>query len=997
MFLRSFYKYTSHTILTLPQVFSPQNVLIHRSHSVIHAWNPTSQQKFTFVKHIKRTSWRMESSSSQFQPPEPQKQSGPPPIIPPPSPVPKKQENQLEQLKPIPSELTKEGPKMVTKVSETQLDITSKKFGWIVSGTAIGLMSAFFGKLYMLFGAVPLFLYHSKDLDVISKTFSRDSTFLWRYSKCWLLSKRIKNNNLTLSKVFQQQEKKHPDKLMLQLHDQNWKYKDVASYANRTSRLMQKYGFQKGDVVAMFALNSPEMVAIVLGMANIGIITTLISTELRNKGLTKAIKQSGCTGIIFDDELMHAFGDVYKNFEGIKIFQMRHKAKQPEFRVLEEELLKEYNDLPEVFVQVHHDDPLLYMFAPEDTVFKKPIVITHEKFLYNASATAMMLDLNASEKIYNPTPLHETSGMILGIGPSITNGVSTVLRSKFSASDYFRECYVYNCTVGQYSGSMCKQLLLSPVSPIETFHPVRAMYGTGLESDYWQEFVDRFGTKMYEVHDVSQEDIDLINFEGKIGVLGFRPKLIPSFVFPHYVIKVFGKEHIPVRNANGLCQLSEYGEPGMLIKLWTESENLPPNVKTIQNIFKRGDMAITTGELLTIDEKLYLRPLKKHLDKSWMNKLVTSEEVEYIASKFTSKRCVAYSLPMGYKQDIEILAIEDPKKTLDMKKFTDDLIDHLPKNWIPHYVRIVAKFELLASKKVDKQRLINQGLNMEGDLVHYFDKNLMCYKPLIWTTTNRPQMFVNESKIQPLMEADMTVPVASPQEELKVDKVEATQSKTNNMTVNKKMDAIKSRTIISVTITSPSQEAKHQTAPLVKEKKPITHYTSTKPIVTNILDAIETANKAESITTHPPLSDQTRMGASTKPAEKDSLSIKVEPNKVPTKYTVLTEPVMNKVLKERFSAETKTSSTSLRKPNSTSSLVDKKTAMLIKKITQLKADAKSIEKSSEPQKIETIKAKEPEIKKTESTVLSVTPEAPAKAKITNSAGQETKPDTNKKL
>lgn len=92
---------------------------------------------------------------------------------------------------------------------------------------------------------------------------------------------------------------------MLQLHDQNWKYKDVASYANRTSRLMQKYGFQKGDVVAMFALNSPEMVAIVLGMANIGIITTLISTELRNKGLTKAIKQSGCTGIIFDDELMH--------------------------------------------------------------------------------------------------------------------------------------------------------------------------------------------------------------------------------------------------------------------------------------------------------------------------------------------------------------------------------------------------------------------------------------------------------------------------------------------------------------------------------------------------------------------------------------------------------------------------------------------------------------------------------------------------------------------
>lgn len=49
--------------------------------------------------------------------------------------------------------------------------------------------------------------------------------------------------------------------------------------------------------------------------------------------------------------------------------------------------------------------------------------------------------------MYNPLPLYHTAGGIVGTGAALVDGIPTVIRQKFSASNYWKDCIKYKCTV----------------------------------------------------------------------------------------------------------------------------------------------------------------------------------------------------------------------------------------------------------------------------------------------------------------------------------------------------------------------------------------------------------------------------------------------------------------------------------------------------------------------------------------------------------------------
>jgi hypothetical protein len=58
-----------------------------------------------------------------------------------------------------------------------------------------------------------------------------------------------------------------------------------------------------------------------------------------------------------------------------------------------------------------------------------------------------LLEMHPDDIIYNPLPLYHTAGGIIGTGPPLICGNPVVLRTKFSASAYWKDCIKYNCTV----------------------------------------------------------------------------------------------------------------------------------------------------------------------------------------------------------------------------------------------------------------------------------------------------------------------------------------------------------------------------------------------------------------------------------------------------------------------------------------------------------------------------------------------------------------------
>lgn len=58
-----------------------------------------------------------------------------------------------------------------------------------------------------------------------------------------------------------------------------------------------------------------------------------------------------------------------------------------------------------------------------------------------------MMDFFGHDVIYAPFPLYHTVGIVLGVGQSVIFGCQVVLRHKFSASNFWKDCAHYNVTV----------------------------------------------------------------------------------------------------------------------------------------------------------------------------------------------------------------------------------------------------------------------------------------------------------------------------------------------------------------------------------------------------------------------------------------------------------------------------------------------------------------------------------------------------------------------
>lgn len=61
-----------------------------------------------------------------------------------------------------------------------------------------------------------------------------------------------------------------------------------------------------------------------------------------------------------------------------------------------------------------------------------------------------MLGLKSSDRMYNSLPLYHTAGGVVGTGAALVDGIPSVLRAKFSASNFWADCIKYECTVRDF-------------------------------------------------------------------------------------------------------------------------------------------------------------------------------------------------------------------------------------------------------------------------------------------------------------------------------------------------------------------------------------------------------------------------------------------------------------------------------------------------------------------------------------------------------------------
>ncbi|XP_059473300.1 long-chain fatty acid transport protein 4 [Neocloeon triangulifer] len=575
---------------------------------------------------------------------------------------------------------------------------------------------------------------------VAIRTAPRDMTALFLYLRLKMEMRSHAKANRSVADIFNQQVLKHPNKVCLVFEDQKWTFKQVEDYSIKISKLLVARGYKHGDVVAILANNRPEYVALWLGMCRIGVIAALINTNLRKQVLKHSIGISNAKALIYSSDFAEALADLGSDGlpRGISLIRM-DPIKGPRLGEVElEELMAEHEptlplSLPDGHKKAGFQDPLVYIYTSGTTGMPKAAIITHSRFIFMVGGIHWLAGVTSNDRLYVTLPLYHTAGGVTAIGQALVYGSSVAIRGKFSASAYFKDCAKYECTVGQYIGEMCRYLLAVPPSPQDTTHPVRMMYGNGLRPQIWIPFTERFNiARISEFYGATEGNANIINPDNTVGAIGFVSRIIPS-VYPISIIRVDPETGDVIRDAQGLCIPCKPGEPGVFIGKIVPNDPIraflgyvdksASEKKIVRDVFKLGDSAFLSGDILEMDEFGYLSFKDRTGDTyRWKGENVSTSEVEAVISNLVSYRdAIAYGVEVpGAEGRAGMVAIHQGKDApIDLEKFAEGLKASLPSYARPIFVRLLSELDLTGTFKLKKTDLQKEGFEPKKDPVYY--------------------------------------------------------------------------------------------------------------------------------------------------------------------------------------------------------------------------------------------------------------------------------------
>lgn len=127
----------------------------------------------------------------------------------------------------------------------------------------------------------------------------------------------------------------------------------------------------------------------------------------------------------------------------------RHRSLQQDLHLFSE-------DEPPVIDGLNFRSVLCYIYTSGTTGNPKPAVIKHFRYFWIAMGAGKAFGINKSDVVYITMPMYHSAAGIMGIGSLIAFGSTAVIRKKFSASNFWKDCVKYNVTATQYIGEICR-------------------------------------------------------------------------------------------------------------------------------------------------------------------------------------------------------------------------------------------------------------------------------------------------------------------------------------------------------------------------------------------------------------------------------------------------------------------------------------------------------------------------------------------------------------
>ncbi|XP_051995835.1 long-chain fatty acid transport protein 1a [Xyrauchen texanus] len=587
-------------------------------------------------------------------------------------------------------------------------------------------------------------------LYVVVRTAKRDINGLYVLMRVKLaLWHHIRHRN-TIPSIFAQTVARHPDKpaLVYEATGETWTFTQLDQLSNSVAHWALSQGWTSGDVVALFMESQPLQVALWLGLAKVGVEAALINFNLRRDALLHCVGVSASRGMVFGAELADAMSEVSSSLSESMIRFCTGDLRPDQLATLKSQplnnILASFPRHPPTYtLSKGFSDHLFYIYTSGTTGLPKAAIVVHSRYYRIAAFGYYSFRMRPNDIIYDCLPLYHSAGNIMGVGQCLINGLTVVVKKKFSASRFWEDCIKHNCTVVQYIGEICRYLLSQPVKLSERQHKVRLAVGNGLRPSVWEAFMERFGVRQIgEFYGATECNCSIANMDGKIGACGFNSRILPN-VYPICLVKVNEETMELVRDKHGLCVPCQPGEPGLLVGRINQQDPLrrfdgyasqdATRKKIAHNVFKKNDSAYLSGDVLVMDELGYMYFRDRSGDTfRWKGENVSTTEVEGTLSSLLGLTDVAVfgvAVP-GVEGKAGMAAIADSRGSFNCESFLREVQQTLPPYAWPVFLRISPCVDTTGTFKIQKTRLQREGYDprLTTDRIYILNNRAGCYE-----------------------------------------------------------------------------------------------------------------------------------------------------------------------------------------------------------------------------------------------------------------------------
>lgn len=522
---------------------------------------------------------------------------------------------------------------------------------------------------------------------------------------------------------FEQATLRNPDGAALLYGDSVISYRDANQRANRLAHHLQAQGIGKGDVVALFIENRPELLLNVLAVAKLGGICAMLNTAQTQGALVHSLTLVNPVAIVVGAELLSPYAAVREQVQ-IPAERTWFVADQPGSAVpdgyidLMAASAESPVDNPVSSAQVFFNDPCFYIYTSGTTGLPKAGIMKHGRWTKTAvSFGSIALDMGPQDVLYCTLPLYHATGLCVCWGSAIIGASGFAIRRKFSASQFWDDARKFKATTLGYVGELCRYLLDQPASAQDRDNHVTKMVGNGLRPGVWAQFKQRYGVahicELYAASDGNIGFTNVLNFDNTIG-----------FCLQHWALVDYAHDTgEPLRGSNGLMVKVPTGGQGLLLARidekspfdgYTDPEKNRKVVLT--DVFEKGDRYFNTGDLVRSIGFGHAQFVDRLGDTyRWKGENVSTTEVENVLLQHPQiAEVVAYGVEIDNTNGRAGMVAITPSESLaslDMRELLQFAHGQLPPYAVPLFLRIKVKMETTGTFKYQKVTLKEQGFD----------------------------------------------------------------------------------------------------------------------------------------------------------------------------------------------------------------------------------------------------------------------------------------------